>query len=139
MSAGVGIPGNRGASHVVLLSGGESLDREQATSGVEDRSLMGIGMGVDPTDDRAVTAGHPGHVVPFCEAGDRVPGRADTTAMGQLFSGRFLSGHIRPDRSPLKLGVGPLTTDASPQGHQDGQLLVRSGIERHYCNLPCCL
>src|SRR6266508_2576906 len=22
--------------------------------------------------------------------------------MGQLFSGRFLSGHIRPDRSPLK-------------------------------------
>jgi hypothetical protein len=31
---------------------------------------------------------------------DHVPGRADTTAMGQLFRGRFLSSHIRPDRSP---------------------------------------
>jgi IS1 family transposase len=67
-----------------------------------------------------------------------VPGRADTTAMGQLFSGRFLSGHIRPDRSPLDVnGMVPPATDASPQGHQAGQLRLRSGIGRHHCNLRC--
>ena len=67
-----------------------------------------------------------------------MPGRADTTAMGQLFSGRFLSGHIRPDRSPLDVnGMVPPATDASPQGHQAGQLRLRSGIGRHHCNLRC--
>ena len=58
--------------------------------------------------------------------------------MGQLFSGRFLSGHIRPDRSPLDVnGMAPPATDASPQGHQAGQLRLRSGIGRHHCNLRC--
>ncbi len=58
--------------------------------------------------------------------------------MGQLFSGRFLSGHIRPDRSPLDVnGMVPPATDASPQGHQAGQLRLRSGIGRHHYNLRC--
>jgi len=58
--------------------------------------------------------------------------------MGQLFSGRFLSGHIRPDRSPYNVdGIAPPATDASPQGHKAGQLRVRSGIGRHHCNLRC--
>ena len=58
--------------------------------------------------------------------------------MAQLFSGRFLSGHIRPDRSPLDVnGMAPPATDASPQRHQAGQLRLRSGIGRHHCNLRC--
>jgi IS1 family transposase len=58
--------------------------------------------------------------------------------MGQLFSGRFLTCHIRPDRSPLDVnGMAPPATDASPQGHQAGQLRLRSGIGRHHCNLRC--
>jgi hypothetical protein len=45
---------------------------------------------------------------------------------------------MRPDRSPLDVnGMVPPATDASPQGHQAGQLRVRSGIGRHHCNLRC--
>jgi hypothetical protein len=84
-----------------LVGGDELVDREQTAAAVEDSGLMGVGMGVDPANDNARPAAHRRTCRPFFGSSDRVPGRADTTAMAQLFSGRFLSGHIRPDRSPL--------------------------------------
>jgi hypothetical protein len=50
-----------------------------------------------------------------------VPRRVDTTAMRQLSAAGFLSGHLRPDRSPLD-GVRRATADAPWEDTAAGQM-----------------
>jgi len=59
--------------------------------------------------------------------------------MGQLFSGRFLSGHIRPDRSPHVSWRGAgLAADASP-GRTPKRVssVLGQTLDRHPSNLRC--